>query len=32
MSKDDAMKSYIALIEKDDPTWESHEVLKGFSA
>ena len=32
MSKEDAMKNYIGLIEKDDPNWESHDVLKNFSA
>jgi diazepam-binding inhibitor (GABA receptor modulator, acyl-CoA-binding protein) len=31
MGKDDAKKAYVDLLAKGDPTWESHDVLKGFT-
>eukprot|EP00406_Dinophysis_acuminata_P008822 CAMPEP_0179239018 /NCGR_PEP_ID=MMETSP0797-20121207/15248_1 /TAXON_ID=47934 /ORGANISM="Dinophysis acuminata, Strain DAEP01" /LENGTH=99 /DNA_ID=CAMNT_0020946335 /DNA_START=31 /DNA_END=330 /DNA_ORIENTATION=- len=32
MSKEEAMEGYITLLGKDDPNWESHEALKGYSS
>ena len=31
MSKEDAMKAYIAHVAEGDADWESHETLKGVT-
>lgn len=31
VSKEEAMKRYVALVEASDAQWESHEVLKDYS-
>jgi diazepam-binding inhibitor (GABA receptor modulating acyl-CoA-binding protein) len=30
MSKEDAMKAYIALVEKGDPNWATSDIAKSF--
>jgi hypothetical protein len=31
MSKEEAMKQYVALLASDDPNWEQHPALEGYS-
>lgn len=30
MTKEDAMKAYVALVAKGDPNWEQSDVVKNF--